>query len=130
MLVLTRKQNEKIVIGDEITITIVRAKGKSVRLGIEAPPHIRVLRGEVKLGAASLADAADDNVSCSAPTRQRPLPDVPQQRRTQRTSPKTKPERCGPFDASRLRRPNEEANGANPIAKVAPLQTLVSKQAI
>ena len=47
MLVLTRKQNEKIRIGDEITITVVRTKGKSVRLGIQAPSNLRVLRGEI-----------------------------------------------------------------------------------
>ena len=34
MLVLTRKQNEKIRIGDSITITVLRMKGKSIRLGI------------------------------------------------------------------------------------------------
>jgi len=47
MLVLTRKQNEKIRIGDDITITVVRTKGKSVRLGIQAPSDLRVLRGEI-----------------------------------------------------------------------------------
>jgi carbon storage regulator len=47
MLVLTRKQNEKIRIGDNITITVVRMKGKSVRLGIEAPNNVNVLRGEL-----------------------------------------------------------------------------------
>ena len=47
MLVLTRKQNEKIRIGDNITITVVRMKGKSVRLGIEAPNQVNVLRGEL-----------------------------------------------------------------------------------
>lgn len=47
MLVLTRKQNEKICIGDEIIVTVLRTKGKGVRLGIEAPAHIPVLRGEL-----------------------------------------------------------------------------------
>jgi carbon storage regulator len=47
MLVLTRKQNEKVRIGNEITITVLRTKGKAVRLGIEAPAHINVLRGEL-----------------------------------------------------------------------------------
>ncbi len=47
MLVLTRKPNEKIRIGDEIVITVLRTKGKGVRLGIEAPAHIQVLRGEL-----------------------------------------------------------------------------------
>ena len=47
MLVLTRKQNEKIRIGNDVTVTVVRTKGKTVRLGIEAPEHLRVLRGEI-----------------------------------------------------------------------------------
>jgi len=49
MLVLTRKQNEKIQIGENITLTVVRVKGKSVRLGIEAPSNVSVLRGELVL---------------------------------------------------------------------------------
>jgi carbon storage regulator len=52
MLVLTRKQGEKIRIGDDITITVVRTKGKAVRLGIQAPAHVPVLRGEI---AAAIA---------------------------------------------------------------------------
>ena len=47
MLVLTRKQNDKIQIGDNITITVLRMKGKSVRLGIEAPANVNVMRGEL-----------------------------------------------------------------------------------
>mgnify|MGYP001436989249 CR=1 FL=1 len=47
MLVLTRKQQEKIRIGDQIVITVLKMKGKSVRLGIEAPAEVPVLRGEL-----------------------------------------------------------------------------------
>ena len=47
MLVLTRKQNEKIQIGDNITITVLRLKGKTVRLGIQAPAEYTVVRGEL-----------------------------------------------------------------------------------
>ena len=48
MLVLTRKYQEKIRIGNDITITVLRTKGKAVRLGIEAPPNVPVIRGELK----------------------------------------------------------------------------------
>ena len=48
MLVLTRKYQEKIRIGDNITITVLRTKGKAVRLGIEAPANVPVIRGELK----------------------------------------------------------------------------------
>ena len=47
MLVLTRKLQEKIRVGDEITITILRVKGNSVRIGVEAPRDVRVVRGEL-----------------------------------------------------------------------------------
>ena len=47
MLVLTRKMQETIKIGDEVTIHILRVKGNTVRLGIDAPREIRVMRGEL-----------------------------------------------------------------------------------
>lgn len=47
LLVLTRKPNQSIVIGDEIEITVVEVKGEQVRLGINAPKHISVHRREV-----------------------------------------------------------------------------------
>lgn len=47
MLVLTRKPGESIVIGDEITITIIEASGGRVRLGIEAPREVGVHRAEI-----------------------------------------------------------------------------------
>ena len=47
MLVLSRKEGEKIVIGDNIVIHIVDIRGDKVRLGIEAPKEIPVHRSEV-----------------------------------------------------------------------------------
>jgi carbon storage regulator len=47
MLVLTRKTQQQIKIGDNITITIVRVTGQSVRVGIEAPESVKVVRGEL-----------------------------------------------------------------------------------
>jgi carbon storage regulator CsrA len=47
MLVLTRKLGQKLVIGQDITVTIVEVVGNKVRLGIEAPDDIRVLRSEL-----------------------------------------------------------------------------------
>src|SRR5689334_16527438 len=51
MLVLTRKYQEKIRIGENITITVLRMKGKAVRLGIEAPGNVPVIRGELAFDA-------------------------------------------------------------------------------
>lgn len=47
MLVLSRKHNEKLVIGDNIVVTVVEIRGGKVKLGIEAPPEVKVLRGEL-----------------------------------------------------------------------------------
>jgi carbon storage regulator len=55
MLVLSRKQNERIRVGDSVVVTVVRVSGDKVRIGIEAPPNVRVLRDE-------LDDESDDDV--------------------------------------------------------------------
>lgn len=48
MLVLTRKVGEKLHIGDDITVTITQIKGNRVKVGIEAPGNVRIVRGELK----------------------------------------------------------------------------------
>lgn len=48
MLVLSRKVGEKILIGEEIVVTVVRVTGSKVRLGFDAPPEVTVLREEVE----------------------------------------------------------------------------------
>ena len=47
MLVLSRKLNERIVVGGSVVVTVVRISGDKVRLGIDAPDDIRVIRDEV-----------------------------------------------------------------------------------
>jgi len=47
MLVLSRKVHEQILIGSDVVLTVVRVHGNAVRLGIEAPQHVRVVRGEL-----------------------------------------------------------------------------------
>jgi carbon storage regulator len=53
MLVLSRKENERIRLGDSIIVTVVRVAGDKVRLGIQAPPHILVLRDELETFVAT-----------------------------------------------------------------------------
>jgi len=50
VLVLTRKVQQQLMIGDQIRITVVRIKGNTVRLGIEAPRAMRVVRAELSPG--------------------------------------------------------------------------------
>ena len=47
MLVLTRRVSERIQIGNDVTLTIVRIDGNKVRIGIEAPEHVKVKRDEL-----------------------------------------------------------------------------------
>ncbi len=47
MLILSRKIDEKIKIGDEITLTIIEVKGDQVKIGVEAPKNVKVFRQEV-----------------------------------------------------------------------------------
>ena len=47
MLVLSRKAKQTIRIGDDVTITVTLVKGNTVKLGIKAPPHVTILRGEL-----------------------------------------------------------------------------------
>ncbi len=47
MLILTRKSGEGLFIGDDIRITILEIRGKQIRLGIEAPTTVVVLREEI-----------------------------------------------------------------------------------
>ena len=47
MLVLSRKQGEQIRIGEGITITVLGVRGGVIKLGIDAPQHLRILRGEL-----------------------------------------------------------------------------------
>jgi carbon storage regulator CsrA len=48
MLVLSRKEGEQLLIGDDIVLTINRINGNRVAIGIEAPRDVRILRGELE----------------------------------------------------------------------------------
>ncbi len=58
MLVLSRKIGETITIGDNIKVSVIRLEGGRVRLGVDAPSDVRILRAELeKFLAASSEDA-------------------------------------------------------------------------
>ncbi len=47
MLILTRRIGESVMIGDEVTVTVLRVKGNQVRLGVSAPKSVSVQREEI-----------------------------------------------------------------------------------
>jgi carbon storage regulator len=57
MLVLTRKSNQSIMIGDEIEVSVLSVMGEKVRIGIQAPQHVPVFRKEIYLEIHSEAGA-------------------------------------------------------------------------
>ena len=66
MLVLSRKSGESIVIDGRIEVKIVKLKGNQVRIGIEAPSDVPILRGELGDWHELATDASQDSVlSCS-----------------------------------------------------------------
>jgi len=57
MLVLSRRESERVRLGDSIVLTIVRVSGDKVRLGIEAPADVLVLRDELQPHGEPAAEA-------------------------------------------------------------------------
>ncbi|SDK00607.1 carbon storage regulator, CsrA [Cryobacterium psychrotolerans] len=72
MLVLTRKSGEKILIGDDIVITVLDARGDSIRIGIDAPRGVKIQRDEVvravteaNLAASQADEKAEDRLKAT-----------------------------------------------------------------
>lgn len=59
MLVLSRKKDEKIIIGDQITVMVIEIRGDKVRLGIDAPKEVTVHRQEVYEAIQREGDSED-----------------------------------------------------------------------
>lgn len=98
MLVLTRKPKEVIQIGDNITVTIVRIKGQTVRVGINAPRDIRVIRGELTAfdDEPNETSEASETVP-SEPSESNPSETVAIDLGQQTAKPKLNPQRpCAP----------------------------------
>jgi len=72
MLVLTRKLGEKILIGDDIVVTVLDVRGDSIRLGVDAPRGVRIQRDEVvravaeaNVAASHTDDSAEERIKAS-----------------------------------------------------------------
>lgn len=61
MLVLSRRERERIRLGDSIVVTVVRVSGDRVRLGIEAPADVIVLRDELEPHALGESTRASES---------------------------------------------------------------------
>lgn len=70
MLVLTRKPGEKIRIGDEIVLTVIEIRGNRIKIGINAPSDVSIVRGELCDWSAEAPPAppqlADRPIVCSS----------------------------------------------------------------
>lgn len=63
MLVLTRKPNQQIRIGNDIVVTVVKVRGNTIRLGIEAPQDVRVMRSELEPQSDSESANSTETIS-------------------------------------------------------------------
>lgn len=71
MLILTRRAGERVVIGDDILVTVMEVSGQTVRLGITAPERLPVYREEIWL-AVQAENRAAAEASADALPAQRP----------------------------------------------------------
>lgn len=78
MLVLTRRAGESIMIGDDVTVTILEMRGDQIRVGIDAPRHVKVNREEV---LRNIERTNNEAVTSAARARaylqRRPVPAAP-----------------------------------------------------
>jgi carbon storage regulator CsrA len=87
MLVLTRKQEEQIRIGDQIVVTVLRIKGNTVKIGIDAPRSIRVIRTELPVEENAAAEGAAEQSTQAADATIAPVAMVRKVGRKARTAP-------------------------------------------
>jgi carbon storage regulator len=67
MLVLSRRESERIRLGESIVVTVVRVSGDKVRLGIEAPRDLLVLREELEVHDQETVQIDESTVEAVAP---------------------------------------------------------------
>lgn len=66
MLVLSRKVGEKLVIGDNIVVEVIRIRGNRITLGLVAPEEVKIIRGELKREEAKTQLAKQEVASSKA----------------------------------------------------------------
>jgi carbon storage regulator len=86
MLILSRRADDVVLIGDDIRIVVLSCDRKGVRLGIEAPPEVNIVRGELALETAAenkRASATQDTRAWLARLAGSPQPPAPHHAATQ-----------------------------------------------
>lgn len=63
MLILQRKEGESLLIGEDVEVTVLSVDGGKVRLAIQAPKQVSILRSELKTAAATNREAASETSS-------------------------------------------------------------------
>lgn len=63
MLILQRKEGESLLIGDEIEVTVLAVEAGRVRLAVQAPRSVTILRSELRVAAEVNREAADEEAS-------------------------------------------------------------------
>ncbi len=80
MLILTRRAGETLMVGDDVTITVLGVKGNQVRIGVNAPKHVSVHREEIyqriqreknPTGTAAKEEDEEDNFGNQLPSQPR-----------------------------------------------------------
>ena len=68
MLVLSRKIGDKLMIGDDLVLTITRIAGNRVAIGIEAPRDVRIVRGELQKNQVAPSATSPNTASMGEPS--------------------------------------------------------------
>lgn len=63
MLILQRKEGESLLIGEEVEVTVLAVEAGRVRLAIQAPREVPILRSELRAAAQTNREAADEEIS-------------------------------------------------------------------
>jgi carbon storage regulator len=81
VLILSRREAESICLGDDIVLTIVAVGNDRVRIGVKAPPQVRVLRNELEVQEQTLPFPAAGQSHCDLPQPGNPTPHLNRARR-------------------------------------------------
>ena len=77
MLNITRRRGERIVVGDDIFVSVLEVSGQTVRLGIDAPRSVRIYREEIWLEVKAANEAAAQAAAAAALPAGAKLPELP-----------------------------------------------------